>query len=75
MTDDIEKLLAGNKPLPPGTRIKTTFNGAQTGETHELPAHVLASANRCPNHLSDTVHFWVLGWRDLHNDLLLPEKS
>ncbi len=69
MTREIYNLFADNKPLPKGTRIKTTIGGLETGETHELAAHVLESANRCPNHLSDYVPFWILGWKDLHNSL------
>jgi hypothetical protein len=65
-------LLADNKRLPIGTRILTTVGGVRTGGTHELPGHVLEPANRLPNHLSDYVPFWVLGWRDLHGDLLPP---
>lgn len=72
MNKDIYNLLTDNKPLPKGTRIMTTKGGIPTGGNHELPDHVLASANRCPNAFSDYVPFWILGWRDLHNDLLPP---
>lgn len=65
-------LIADNKKLPNGTRILTAVGGVHTGDSHELPEHVLASANRLPNHMSDYVPFWVLGWRDLHDDLLPP---
>ena len=65
-------LLADNKPLPKGTRIKTTAGGAYTGETHELTDNALESANRLPNHLSNYVPFWILGWTDLHQDLISP---
>ncbi len=71
----VYNLLADNKPLPTGTRIMTTNNGARTGGAHELPDHVLVSANRVPNNLSDYVPFWILGWRHLHDDLLPPDSS
>lgn len=71
MTAEICKLLSDNKKLPNGTRIKTTIGGVETGGTHELSADVLSSANRVPNHMSDYVPFWILGWRDLHDDLSL----
>jgi hypothetical protein len=74
MHKDIYFLLADNKPLPKGTRIMTTVGGMPTGGNHELPDHVLASANKCPNHMSDYVPFWILGWRDLHSDLLPPNS-
>jgi hypothetical protein len=72
MNNDIYNLMADNKPLPRGTRIITTQGGIPTGGKHELPEHVLAAANRRPNSLSDHVPFWILGWQDLHNDLLPP---
>jgi hypothetical protein len=75
MTNEIYNLFADNKPLPKGTRIKTTIGGVPTGGTHELPDHVLESANKCPNHMSDYVPFWILGWRDLHDDLLLTPND
>ena len=65
-------LYADNKKLPNGTRIKTTSGGIHTGGVHELPEHVLDAANRCPNHMSDYVPFWILGWTDLHSDLRPP---
>ena len=72
MHADIYNLFADNKPLPPGTRIKTTQGGVHTGGIHELPAYVLESANTLPNHMSEYVPFWILGWTDLHDDLLPP---
>lgn len=72
MTNEIYNLLADNKKLPKGTRIKTSIGGIKTGGTHELSDSLLESANRLPNHLSDHVPFWILGWRDLHDDLLIP---
>ena len=72
MTTEIYNLLADNKPLPKGTRIKSTVGGFKTGGDHELPFHVLQSANRCPKSMSDYVPFWILGWRDLHDDLFIP---
>ena len=75
MTKEIYNLFADNKPLPKGTRVKTTIGGIPTGGTHELSDAVLASANKCPNHMSDYVPFWILGWKDLHGDLLLPNTE
>lgn len=71
----IYNLIADNKPLPKGTRIKTTVNGVHTGADHELSDHVLKSANRVPNHMSDYVPFWILGWKDLHDDLIVESES
>lgn len=65
-------LYADNKKLPKGTRIKTTSGGIHTGGAHELSKSLLDTANRCPNHMSDYVPFWILGWKDLHADLLPP---
>lgn len=75
MTPEIYALFADNEPLPRGTRIKTTVGGTYTGETHELSDDALRSANRCPNHMSDYVPFWILGWRDLHDDLLILKQE
>ena len=75
MTPEIYRLYADNKPLPKGTRIATTLGGIQTGETHELGENVLASANSVPNHMSDYVPFWILGWRDLHDWLSIPANT
>lgn len=75
MDKNIYDLFADNKKLPIGTRIKTTKGGIYTGEKHELPAHVLESANKVPNIFSDYVPFWILGWKDLHNDLSLPKQD
>ena len=72
MHSEIYNLFADNKPLPNGTRIKTTQGGVHTGGVHELPEHVLSSGNAVPNHMSDYVPLWILGWADLHNDLLPP---
>jgi len=74
MQREIWELFADNKPLPKGTKINTTIGGIPTGETHELPDHVLASANAVPNIFSEYVPFWILGWKDLHNDLLLKAR-
>ena len=60
-------LFVDNKPLPNGTRIVEP-----SGNIHELPAHVLEAANRRPNHMSEHVPFWILGWTDLHDKLLPP---
>lgn len=73
MHNEIFNLLINNKPLPKGTRIKTTCGGVHTGGIHELKEHVLESANSIPNLMSDFVPFWILGWCDLHNDLLPPD--
>ena len=75
MTSEIYKLFADNKPLPKGTRIATTQGGIPTGGTHELTDNQLASANRCPNHMSAYVPFWILGWRDLHDGLSVPANT
>lgn len=75
MTREIYNLFADNKPLPKGTRIATTQGGIPTGGTHELPDHLLEAANSCPNHLSEYVPFWILGWRDLHDSLSLPNTD
>ncbi len=75
MTREIYHLFADNKPLPKGTRIATTHGGVPTGDTHELTDNQLESANRCPNHMSDYVPFWILGWRDLHDSLSVPTIS
>jgi hypothetical protein len=74
MTAGIYRLFSDNKPLPTGTRIRTTHGGIHTSQTHELKPHQIESANRCPNHLSDYVPFWILGWKDLHNDLIAPDE-
>lgn len=71
----IYNLIADNKPLPKGTRINTTEGGAPTGGNHELSDFFLQVANRVPNHLSDYVPLWILGWRDLHGDLLPPKED
>lgn len=72
MHPTIQALIDAGKPLPPGTRINSTLGGVPTGGIHELSANALASANGVPNHLSETVPFWILGWRDLHEDLHPP---
>jgi hypothetical protein len=72
MQREVWELYADNKKLPKGTRIKTTSGGAHTGGTHELTDDQLASANRLPNLFSEYVPFWILGWKDLHDDLVLP---
>ena len=73
MKPEIYRLYADNKPLPKGTRILTTSGGIPTGGNHELSDNVLASANSVPNHLSDYVPFWILGWKDLHESLFVPK--
>lgn len=75
MQRELLELCEDHKMLPKGTRIKTTSGGVHTGGTHELTADQLASANKVPNVLSDCVPFWILGWKDLHKDLLLPRVS
>lgn len=71
MHPEIYKLFSGNKPLPKGTRIKTTRGGIYTGGDHELSETALESANRVVN---GYFPFWIHAWRDLHSDLL-PAKS
>lgn len=68
---EIYNLLADNKPLPKGTRIKTTSGGVHTGESHELTDNQLQSANKVPNIKSEYVPFWILCWKDLHGDLFI----
>lgn len=75
MTNEIYNLIADNKKLPKGTRIKTTCGGRHTGDTHELSEAVLDSANKVPNILSDYVPFWILGWKDLHDDLIVTGEQ
>lgn len=72
MQREVWELFADNKPLPKGTRIKTTNGGVYTGGTHELTDDQLAAANRLPNIFSGYVPFWILGWKDLHDDLIVP---
>lgn len=75
MEIEIYNLMADNKPLPKGTRIKSTMGGIETGKTHELSDSILASANRVPNLLSDYCPFWIVGWKDLHNDLSFKKED
>jgi hypothetical protein len=72
MQREIYNLFADNKPLPKGTRIKTTEGGIHTGGDHELSDDLLKSANRMVN---GYVPFWVLSWRDLHDDLVIPANA
>lgn len=72
MTKSIYLLFADNKPLPPGTLIRETAGGVKTGNWHPLPEHMRRIANRCPNSMSQHVPYWVVGWKDLLNDLALP---
>lgn len=64
MTPEIYHLFSDNRPLPPTTLLR--------GEL--LSSVALESANRCPNHMSDYVPFWILGWRDLHDQLSIPSS-
>lgn len=75
MDREIWNLYADNKKLPKGTRIKTTSGGVHTGGTHELSDNQLESANKVPNIMSDYAPFWVLGWKDLHEDLIAPPSK
>lgn len=75
MQHEVWELFADNKKLPKGTRIKTTSGGVHTGDTHELTDDQLDSANRLPNILSEYVPFWILGWKDLHDDLIAPPST
>jgi len=72
MTVEIYALFSDNKPLPRGTRIKTTCGGKgwYTGATHELDAESLVRANKVVN---GYFPFWIHAWRDLHDDLTLPD--
>ena len=69
MKKTICKLVSDNKPLPKGTRIKTTVGGAKTGGTHELSEDQLRSANRIVN---GRFPLWIHAWANLHDDLILP---
>ena len=71
MQREIYNLYAENKPLPKGTRIYTTQGGSYTGGDHELSDDQLLSANRIVNGLP----FWILSWRDLHDDLIIPTNE
>jgi len=66
----IKALLEDLKPLPKGTRIKTNH-----GTAKRLMDSTIEAANRMPNHLSIYLPFWILGWKDLHEDLLPPESD
>ena len=74
MTQGIYALFSDNKPLPAGTRIKTTQGGRgwHTGDTHELSADSLERANKIVN---GYFPFWIHGWRDLHDDLFAPGEA
>lgn len=73
MNREIYNLLADNKPLPKGTRIKTTQGGIHTGGDHELSDQLLESANGMME--GGYVPFWCVGWRDLHGDIFIPENA
>lgn len=73
MQREIYNLLADNKPLPKGTRIKTTQGGIHTGGDHELSDRLLESANKKMD--GGYVPFWCVSWRDLHDDLFIPENA
>jgi len=72
MQREIYNLLADNKQLPKGTRIKTTQGGNYTGGDHELSDDLLKSANHMVN---GYVPFWIMSWRDLHDDLIISKKD
>ena len=69
MQREIYNLYAQNKPLPKGTRIKTTQGGMHTGGDHELSDDQLKNANRMVN---GYLPLWITGWADLHDDLIIP---
>lgn len=72
MNANLRNLMIKNGPLPKGTRIKTTQGGIHTGGNHELADYLLDSANQ----ISETnLRFWITGWADLHDDLILPEQA
>lgn len=71
MTKGIYTLFADNKPLPPGTLIRETAGGVNTGQWHPLPEHMLKLANRTS--LTNPAPYWVTGWRDLAKHFALPE--
>lgn len=72
MKPEIQALYDAKQPLPKGTHILSRIGGMPVGGTHELKDFVLEGANRVPNHLSEDEPFWIHGWRDLHNELLIP---
>jgi len=72
MESEVYKLYARNKPLPKGTRIKTTQGGIYVGGDHELTEDQLKSANKMVN---GYIPFWILSWRDLHSDLIIPHNA
>lgn len=74
MNKFIYELLIDNKPLPKGTRIKSTIGGMKTGSAHELSDYLMSVANKVPNCRSDYVPYWILAWEDLHNELLEPNS-
>lgn len=65
VTKGIYELFADNRRLPAGTLLR--------GEP--LSDVALKSANNCPNSQSDYVPFWILGWSDLFEFLLLPGET
>lgn len=60
-TTTIKDLIEQKLPLPKGTLMLKT-----NGKTEALTDNQLCSANRVPNHLSETEPFWIHGWADLH---------
>jgi len=65
MNREIFNLFADNKPLPKNAMLR--------GEP--ISRIALESANKVPNHMSEHVPFWVLGWRDLHDDLTIRSEA
>lgn len=70
MTQWLYALFADNERLPKGTRIMCT-----DGVVRKLTDDQLAAANKLPNLFSNYVPFWILGWCDLHENLLPPEEQ
>jgi hypothetical protein len=72
MQPEIYNLFADNKPLPKGTRIKTTQGGVPTRGDHELSDDQLCAANKCVN---GYFPFWIHAWKDLHDSLFIPTND
>ena len=59
---DVTDLIAARAPLPKGAQMLKT-----DGRWERLTDNQLDSANRVPNHMSETEPFWLHGWKDLHH--------
>ena len=59
---DATDLIAAKAPLPKGAQMLKS-----DGRWERLTDNQLDSANRVPNHMSETEPFWLHGWTDLHH--------